>query len=330
MYKVSFVVTSYNTEKYIERCIKSITNQTLQNIEIIVVDDGSTDLTVSKIEELALSDNRISIIKQKNMGVNAARKKGFYQSRGEYIVFVDGDDWVDSELAEKTYNAANKDNVDIICYNYYSAYEDNRLVEHYENKELFRNSSYLELLINQEVTQSLWNKLFKREILEKSDFMDVCNSNMAEDYAACIQIAMKDPKLKIIDDMLYYYFQRESSTMNKSSEKILDIKVSFEYIEELLKSNDLYEKYREEIDYLWFMQCYIGKIINTKLPLDEIHKKLFYIWKDRNIKIKSNELCKRYMKNEAGYFQKVANILYNANYNLGKIFVIIKRLIKGI
>ena len=119
MVNVSFIVIGYNIEKYLFRCFSSIQNQTLKNIEIVFVDDGSTDNTYKIVCQMAKKDSRIKPITQKNSGANAARKTGFENCTGEYVVFVDGDDWVSENLAERLYEIASKNKYDIISFGFY-------------------------------------------------------------------------------------------------------------------------------------------------------------------------------------------------------------------
>lgn len=116
--KVSIIVPAYNVEKYLEKCISSLVKQTLQEIEIIIVNDGSTDRTKQIAEELAKHDKRIKFISQANKLQGAARNAGTNISTGEYLGFVDADDWVDLDYYEKLYLAAKKYNSDIALANY--------------------------------------------------------------------------------------------------------------------------------------------------------------------------------------------------------------------
>lgn len=104
--KISVIVPVFNAEKYLKMCLNSLVSQTLKNIEIICIDDGSTDNSLAILDKFKSKDNRIKIIKQKNYGVSMARNNGISEAQGEYIGFVDADDWVDKDFFEKLYNAA--------------------------------------------------------------------------------------------------------------------------------------------------------------------------------------------------------------------------------
>lgn len=124
MAKVSIIIAAYNIEDYIERCLISCMNQTFQDIEIIVVNDGSTDSTLEKINKCTYYDSRVKIIDKKNAGLIEARKSGFKIAKGEYILFIDGDDWIDLESIRILYNKAKENDYDIVCYKYLLKYED--------------------------------------------------------------------------------------------------------------------------------------------------------------------------------------------------------------
>lgn len=117
--KVSVIVAAYNIDKYIGRCLESLVNQTLKDIEIIIVNDGSTDQTRLIIEKRLNTDRRIILINQENKGSIEARKSGLNISKGEYILFVDGDDWLESNALEIMYNNALINESDILLYNAY-------------------------------------------------------------------------------------------------------------------------------------------------------------------------------------------------------------------
>ena len=115
--KVSVIVAVYNIENYIERCVKSIINQSFRDIEIIVVNDGSSDGTIEKLNSLKNADSRIKIINKENEGVIEARKTGLKLSQGDYVLFIDGDDWIDLNTIKLLKEIALEGNYDIVCYN---------------------------------------------------------------------------------------------------------------------------------------------------------------------------------------------------------------------
>ena len=327
--KVSFIVIAYNIESYIERCLMSILGQTLKDIEVIVVNDGSTDKTLEKVKDISKLDNRVKIISQKNMGANAARKVGLFYAKGKYIVFIDGDDWVDKSLAEDMYMFATKKDLDIVCYNYYIYYNESNIIKHIDmNYKDIKEYDFLNLILEEKICHTLWNKFIKKEYLDNVDFEGLYDGSMGEDLAANVLIALYKPKVSMYDGVYYYYYQRNESTMNKSSVKLLDIEGSLNYIEYILKKHKIYNEFKEKVEFLWFIDCYLSMVLITNLSIDKYHKKLFYIWKNKNIDIKRNNLCKDYMK-KLPINKRLINKIINKNYTLGVFFILITRLLKG-
>ena len=128
MKKVSVIIPTYNAENTILKCINSIVKQTYKNIEIIIIDDGSTDSTLNKLNDLAKNDDRIIIKKQRNSGVSVARNNGINIASGDYILFVDSDDWLEKTMIEKMIITAQKENTDIVRCNFYDEYVNKTLL----------------------------------------------------------------------------------------------------------------------------------------------------------------------------------------------------------
>ena len=135
---ISVIVPVYNVEKYLDKCINSLINQSYNNLEIILIDDGSTDNCGEICDKYALKDNRIKVIHKKNEGLSAARNLGISISKGDYIIFIDSDDWVDKEILLKLLNLIKKYNSDIAVCDYLLTYDENEYIEkeeiYYKNK----------------------------------------------------------------------------------------------------------------------------------------------------------------------------------------------------
>ncbi len=128
MPKVSIIIPVYNVEKYLQRCLDSVVNQTLKDIEIICVNDGSTDNSAIILEEFSKKDERIKIVNQKNGGLSRARNTGLEHSNGDYIGFLDSDDWIDLDYYEKLHDAAERNNCDIAFADFIRKNEKNHKV----------------------------------------------------------------------------------------------------------------------------------------------------------------------------------------------------------
>lgn len=185
---ISIIVPVYNGASYIERCIKSITNQTYKNIEIIIVNDGSTDETKSVCEELIKKDNRIKIINSENRGVSHARNIAIKESGGEYIGFVDADDYIESKMYEDlVHNAQRYDAQISIC----GWTNTDKFEEENESIRIIRdnNEAINELFYNDNINGFLCNKLYRRDVIfnDKNKFI------------------LLDEEIKILEDLLYNY-----------------------------------------------------------------------------------------------------------------------------
>lgn len=329
MIKVSFVVIGYNIEKYIEKCIGSIMNQSLRNIEIIFVDDGSTDNTLSIIKNLEINDNRIQIVSQNNSGANHARKKGYTYANGKYVIFVDGDDWVDEKLAEDIYTIAEKHNSDIVCFKHYYSYDNGKSVvdkkSHYDNINKFK---YLELILSEKIAHEFWNKMYKNSFLKKCEFYNIPDITMGDDLAANVMFGINEPEVNMTSKAYYFYNIRGGSITQKSSIKTLEIVSCLQWIEELLKSKNLFKKYKEEIDHLWFYHCYFLRVLGAPCYTNNVEKELYEVWKSKRIKLKDNYYYKEFIERNSLEI-RIRKIIFDFNYNLGIVYLHIKRIIKN-
>lgn len=283
MPKVSFIVIGYNIDKYIERCLKTIKNQTLENIEIIFVDDGSTDNTLLVVKELSQNDARIKIIRQENSGANAARKAGLKSATGEYVFFVDGDDWIDLNSAKDLYSVAIESNYDIVAFSYFMAYDNDAYNIKKENINTGAkfNKQYLELIIQQKISHNLWNKFFKREFLIQNGFFNIPSITMGDDLVANVQLGVNNPNVLIINDAYYYYYQRLTSVTKQISPKVLEIKEALEGVESILKANNLLSTYQDEVNYLWFRHAYFCLVVLSSHKSSYIQRELYELWKEK-------------------------------------------------
>ena len=210
---VSVVVPVYNLEKYIENCLKSIVAQTYKNLEILCIDDGSTDGSADIIKSMAENDLRIKYVYQENAGVSAARNRGMNEATGEYLMFVDGDDYLHYQAVELFVREIEKSDCDVCCaHEVYTSNTDEKMqpVSEYKTREitveeLFDNRK------NRSMGKSVWGKIFKTEIARRSRF-PVGISN-GEDAYYIITLVENGVTLRCIDAGLYYYFNRPNSTV---------------------------------------------------------------------------------------------------------------------
>lgn len=221
--KVSVTVPVYNTSKYLRKCLDSLANQTLKDIEIIIVDDGSTDNSGIICEEYANKYKNFKVIHQKNGGLAIARQTGLDAAQGEYIIVCDSDDWVEPDMYEKLYKAAKENDADMVMCGFYCEYPDGRSIPtqkwfkclDFEGhvKELMRSNSY---------TNS-WIRLFRRDIFSKNNISYEPGVNLGEDALILYKILATRPNIAQIDEKLYHYRKvlgGKSYTNNVSMQQI--------------------------------------------------------------------------------------------------------------
>lgn len=234
MKKVSLIVPVYNIEKYLERCVNSILEQDYDNLEIILVNDGSLDNSLKICKKYEQKDSRIIVIDKKNGGVSSARNEGLKIATGDYIGFIDSDDWIDKNTISSLMNVLKKENYDILIYTSYNniPYSDKESVRTLDLEETIKNCLKLE---NPVLMAGVCNKLFKSSLL-KEEFFDI-DLAVGEDMLFLIKILLKSKKLGYLEKSLYHYFHREDSVTHIfSSKKLSNIK-SHEKLMEIVKEN---------------------------------------------------------------------------------------------
>ncbi len=247
---ISVIVPIYNVEKYLDRCIDSILGQTYNNLEIILVDDGSPDNCGTICDKYATQDSRIKVLHIKNGGVSNARNIGIEASKGEYIGFVDADDVIFSTMYECLLSAIIKDDADIVQCNYCYLFEDGHVESaksKVSNKIIKSTDEAKQALINDLIYPSVATKLFKREVIGDKRFNTTLK--VAEDRLFVYECCCKSSKVLLIDNVLYYYFQRKNSAMHIFNIKQFedDIYVSKIFINEHLKDKDIVERMERRI-----------------------------------------------------------------------------------
>lgn len=218
--KVSIIVPVYNVEKFLDRCLKSIVNQTLKEIEIICVNDGSTDNSLQILENFAKQDNRITILNQKNSGQSTARNRGIDKASGIYLGFVDSDDWVDLNYFEKLYTSAEKYNCDMAASGIIRLHKWNKKFHlKFEEEKVTDNTDEKFELCDVPELSYVWNKIYKREsfIQKKLQFEE---GIFFEDVIMTPKILYYLGKLVTVPDTYYYYWRNPNSTVTKRTDKV--------------------------------------------------------------------------------------------------------------
>jgi len=220
---ISVIVPIYNVEQYLKRSLDSILKQTYKNIEVVLINDGSTDKSRDICEEYQKKDKRVKLINKKNEGVAIARNTGLENSSGNFITFVDSDDVIELDYIECLYNVLLKTKSDISICSFFDVYDEKYICEKKETviKEFNVEEALESLLYENEVDASPWAKLFKKDLFENINFGTY---RKFEDFATIYKLIMKCNKICYINQKKYYYYHRNNSLMrNKFSESNLDV-----------------------------------------------------------------------------------------------------------
>ena len=263
MIKVSVIVPAYNVENYIEKCLDSLVNQTLKEIEIIVVNDGSTDSTKQKIEGfLSEFPEKIKYLEKENGGLSDARNYGIPYSQGKYIGFVDSDDYVELNMFEEMYKKAEEENSDMVECDFVWEYPDKKRIDTgriYSNKK--------EAFIYARVVA--WNKLIRKKTLEKAN-IQFPKGLRYEDTEFFYKLLPSLEKISFVKTPMVHYIQRQNSIANTQNERVKEIFGIWDNIFEFYRENNLFEEYKNEIEYTYtrFLLCSsllrIVKVANKK------------------------------------------------------------------
>lgn len=240
---ISVIVPVYNVEIYLERCIKSIVEQSFKDLEILLIDDGSTDNSGLICDKWAEKDKRIHVIHKKNGGLSDARNAGLDIYKGEYVCFVDSDDYLEIDMLEELMCALEKNKADIAVCNFVYEYEDeDKQTQNYEEfrieEELLLTGRQFMLLGTKERHSFgvvVWNKLFKRKIFQKLRFPE---GKLHEDEFVFHQIMYKCKSVICIPKTGYHYFQRKGSITSKGSHITNTMEAFLKRCKFLLNEND--------------------------------------------------------------------------------------------
>ena len=289
-YQISTIIPVYNSEKYIEQVLESVTNQTLKPYEIIIVNDGSNDDTLVKCEKFSEMYNNIKIINLKeNMGVSHARNIGIKKVKGDYIHFIDSDDAIELDMYEKIMKEIEGKNVDIVItgtkYN-----ENGKITRYIPNRQFI--STYIEMKSfvkdncvsgRRDIFNVVWNKFYKKEFITKNNITFDEDINFGEDFLFNCKCMKKTNLIYVIDDEYYNYMRRpeiETLKMKFIENKIELRKIFYREWVELYKHYEVYEEVKEQMELYEGYKIYVAiiSVTNKNCPL-EPEEKLNYIKK---------------------------------------------------
>ena len=317
--KVSVVVPVYNVEKYLDRCLDSLGRQTLKDIEIIVVNDESPDNSQKIIDKYSKKYSTIHGYKKKNGGVSDARNFGIKEAKGEYIAFVDGDDYVSIDMYEKMYEKAKAGNFDVVVCDLNYVYEDGstkRVSSKIEKDTINIKKTYVNMY------PCVWNKIYKRGLFSKK--IEFKKGVWFEDVDFLYKIFPYIKNIGVVKEPFNQYVQRSGSITKTFDKRLYNYVDNFNDLIVFYKDRGIYDEYKKELEY-----CYVRYLYATFIKqAAHFNKDEFDAAVDTAISnVKSNfpkyRLNKYFYTNIKGIylilFNKItANIVYKAvNYKRG-------------
>lgn len=315
MIKISIIVPVWNVEEYLEKCLDSLVNQTLKEKEIIIVNDGSPDNSEKIILKYQQKySNLITYIKKENGGLGSARNKGLEVAKGEFICFVDSDDWLEENTCEEMYNKAKKENSKIVICD---------MVDHYPDKTIYHDCTHFNTPY--EKTSSACNKIFKKDLINNLRFFE--EKIWYEDLNFTTKLFLSNPKISTINKGFYHCHAHAGSIMlNNNSLKNLDIIKCIDDIKEYALTNNLYNE--EIFSYLIFQHILITSIVRVLRQKSNDKKKVI-------------KTLTKYCQKNIGSYKKypyyqsipinrkiIANLNYHNMSNISALLLKIKEKIK--
>lgn len=318
MVRLSVIVPCYNVEKYLDNCVGSILSNDIDDMEIVLVNDGSKDNTLKVIRKLEKKHKCIKVVDKENGGLSDARNAGFKVAKGEYVAFVDSDDSVNKNMFKDMLDKAYEGDFDLVVCGVKMIYNDHELdvtpgfSKDLENKEEVMNQMY-------DFYPSACNKIYKRKFFKDLKFK---KGIYYEDVEFMYRLLTNVRNVGVVDGFYYEYLQREDSITYTYSDKLYDMVNNFDSIIDYYKDNKIFEEYREELEYTFvrysfatfikrLAKCKDKKKFNEGVSyvLDKAHK-YFPEYKKNKYLNKSKKGL--YLK----YFNKpIANIIYYVERN---------------
>lgn len=242
MPKVSVIVPIYNVEKYLEKCINSLLSQTLEDIQIILVNDGSKDNSGNIAKEYEKNNkNRVIYVEKENGGLSDARNYGLKYATGDFIAFLDSDDYIEKNAYEEMYNKAIEENADYVECDFIWEFPNKiRVDKQYPYKNKKEMLSFVRVVA--------WNKLIKRQLITDNN-LEFPKGLRYEDVEFTYKLIPFINKFAYVDKPFIHYVQREGSIANVQNERTAEIFTVLDNVIEFYKKNNIYEEYRDELEY---------------------------------------------------------------------------------
>lgn len=284
MKKVSILVPVYNVERYIEKCAVSLFEQTYENIEYVFINDCTKDLSIDVLNDVLKNyPQRFSQVKiihhEINRGVAAARNTGVDNSSGDYLMYVDSDDYIERNMVELLVKKAEEDMADIVICDYFKSYENKEF--HSKSFYTANPKEYLKKLLIREVDSVLWAKLYETSFYKKTGARFIEGINYGEDFLVLLQLFCATERLSHIVDCLYHYTLSNNASLSKN--------ITIQSIENIVKINSsIYEKFGNSPEFSLYANLSIlrNKLSLIKQAKPHLYKSIIPLYKDveRNFK----------------------------------------------
>ena len=320
MKSVSVIVPFYNVEGYIGRCLDSLVKQTLDNIEIILVNDGSKDRSKIVVDKyLKEYPEKIVYLEKENGGLSDARNYAIPYAKGEYIAFLDSDDYVEYTMYKDMYELAKKENSDMVECDFYWEYPYKNKTK--EDKGLIYNGKK-EMI--EKVRVVAWNKLIKKDILEKTKII-FPKGYRYEDVEFTYKLVPYLDKVSFLKKPCVHYIQREGSISNNQNERNKEIFVVLGHVIDFYKENDLYEEYKDELEYIYIRYAFCSSLLRiVKIKDQNIQQELLDLtWKKVNTtfpKWKKNPILKSKKDLKSIYLKTINKFTYEMYTTMLSLF----------
>lgn len=279
--KISIIIPVYNVALYLEDCLSSCINQTFREIEIIVVNDGSTDTSHQIITKYASMDERIVVVNKKNEGLIYARKSGLDIARGEYVFHLDGDDYLENNAIEVLYKEAIKKDSDCVIAGFFRIVGDQKQEYHWDRQmNGLSKQELLSFMIGMGLWP-IWGKLIRKSLFEGIVYRNIF---IGEDLYFNMQIVLKVNNLVVLDNCLYNYVWNRNSVTRKKDERTLGLCI--EMLEAIWSLLDLYpyeQRIRKQIHYL-FLSILVEAIKDNRNNAEVKRVLRFYYWDKKEIR----------------------------------------------
>ena len=262
---VSIIIPMYNVEKYIDECIKSVINQTYKNLEIILINDGSTDSSYDICKKYSEAEDRIVLINKENGGAASAKNFGLKIAKGDYITFVDSDDFIQYDMIEYMVNEIEKTKADIIQCDFINLYKDSKVISKLDiTEDTISSQMFLKLFLTEWKNSLFWNKLFKKEVIKEVYFKE---GRCIDDEFFTYKCVINSESITISNKIVYNYRMRKSGVMKSENSQKQILRDRIDYLMERYNIvSDIYKDLDKE--FLEHMLTYF-LIISRDYYIDE-------------------------------------------------------------